>query len=128
MEKYGLTGDYAISGETLAVRFKTLIERLHQKTNLGVVVLVDEFILKLMGAHAQTEIHMTTGRADCVIKTPGYIYVFEFKLDKPVEDAMTQIEDSGYAILYTVDTRKLYKIGVVFSSEKRNVTDWKVEG
>ncbi len=84
-------------------------------------------ILKLMGAHAQTEIHMATGRADCVVKTPDYIYVFEFKLDKPVEDAMAQIEDKGYAIPYTADSRKLYKIGVVFSSEKRNVTDWKIK-
>ena len=58
-----------------------------------------------MGAHAQTEIHMATGRADCVVKTPGYIYVFEFKLDKPIEDAMAQIDDKGYAIPYQADGR-----------------------
>ena len=83
-------------------------------------------IMKLMGAHAQTEIHMAAGRADCVVKTPDYIYVFEFKLDKPVEDAMAQIEDKGYAIPYQADSRKLYKVGVVFSTEKRNITDWKI--
>lgn len=83
-------------------------------------------ILSLMGAHAQTEIHMATGRADSVLKTPDYIYVFEFKLDKPVEDAMAQIDDKGYAIPYQADSRKLYKVGVVFSTDKRNVTDWKV--
>lgn len=85
-------------------------------------------ILSLMGAHAQTEIHMATGRADCVVKTPGYIYVFEFKLDKPIEDAMAQIDDKGYAIPYQADGRRLYKVGVVFSTEKRNVVEWKVEG
>ena len=83
-------------------------------------------VLALMGAYTQCEIHMATGRADCVVKTPDYIYVFEFKLDKPVEDAMAQIEDKGYAIPYTADTRKLYKIGVVFSTEKRNVVDWQI--
>lgn len=83
-------------------------------------------ILKLMGAHAQTEIHMATGRADCVVKTTDYIYVFEFKLDKPVEDAMTQIDDKGYTIPYQADSRKLYKVGVAFSSEKRNISDWKI--
>lgn len=83
-------------------------------------------VMKLMGAHAQTEIHMATGRADCVVKTPDFIYVFEFKLDKPVEDAMAQIEDKGYAVPYSADSRKLFKIGVVFSSEKRNVVDWKI--
>lgn len=83
-------------------------------------------VLALMGAYTQCEIHMATGRADCVVKTPDYIYVFEFKLDKPVEDAMAQIEDKDYAIPYTADARKLYKIGVVFSTEKRNVVDWQI--
>ena len=84
-------------------------------------------IMTLLGAHAQTEIHMATGRADCVVKTPDYIYVFEFKLDKPVEDAMKQIEDKGYTVPYQADSRKLFKVKVVFSSEKRNVTEWKIE-
>lgn len=83
-------------------------------------------IMKLMGAHANTEIHMATGRADCVVKTPDYIYVFEFKLDKPIDDAMAQIDDKGYTIPYSADSRKLYKIGVVFSSEKRNISGWKI--
>ncbi|HAP02888.1 MAG TPA: AAA family ATPase, partial [Lachnospiraceae bacterium] len=83
-------------------------------------------ILSLMGAYTSCEVHMATGRADCVVKTPDYIYVFEFKLDKPIEDAMSQIDDKGYAIPYTADNRKLYKIGVVFSTEKRNVSDWKI--
>ncbi len=82
-------------------------------------------ILSLMGAYISCEVHMATGRADCVVKTLAYIYVFEFKLDAPIEDAMNQIDDKGYAIPYTADSRKLYKVGVVFSTEKRNVTDWK---
>ena len=84
-------------------------------------------VLALMGAYTQCEIHMATGRADCVVKTPDYIYVFEFKLDKPVEDAMAQIDDNGYTIPYQADSRKLFKVGVVFSTEKRNVVDWKSE-
>ena len=84
-------------------------------------------ILSLMGEYPSCEVHMATGRADCVVKTPDYIYVFEFKLDKPIEDAMSQIDDKGYAIPYAADNRRLYKIGVVFSTEKRNVTDWQVE-
>ena len=69
-------------------------------------------ILSLMGAYTSCEVHMATGRADCVVKTPDYIYVFEFKLDKPIEDAMQQIDDKGYAIPYIADNRKLYKIGI----------------
>ncbi len=84
-------------------------------------------ILSLMGAYTQCEVHMATGRADCVVKTPDYVYVFEFKLDAPVEEAMKQIDDKGYTIPYIADSRKLYKVGVVFSTEKRNVADYEVE-
>ncbi|MDD6429418.1 MAG: PD-(D/E)XK nuclease domain-containing protein, partial [Lachnospiraceae bacterium] len=83
-------------------------------------------ILSLMGAYTQCEVHMATGRADCVVKTPDYIYVFEFKLDAPVEDAIRQIDEKGYTISYSADSRKLYKVGVVFSTEKRNVTDVRI--
>ena len=85
-------------------------------------------ILSLMGAYTQCEVHMATGRADCVVHTPDYIYVFEFKLDAPVEDAIRQIDEKGYTISYSADSRKLYKVGVVFSTEKRNVVDYEVEG
>ena len=84
-------------------------------------------ILSLMGAYTQCEVHMATGRADCVVHTPDYIYVFEFKLDAPVEDAIRQIDEKGYTISYSADSRKLYKVGVVFSTEKRNVVDYEVE-
>ena len=84
-------------------------------------------ILSLMGAYTQCEVHMATGRADCVVHTPDYIYVFEFKLDAPVEEAMKQIDDKSYTIPYIADSRKLYKVGVVFSTEKRNVVDYEVE-
>ena len=39
---------------------------------------------------------------------------------------MSQIEDRGYAIPYQADSRKLYKVGIVFSTEKRNITDWRI--
>ena len=83
-------------------------------------------ILSLVGAYTSCEVHMATGRADCVVQTADYIYVFEFKLDAPVEEAMKQIDDRGYMIPYTADQRKLYKIGVVFSTEKRNIADYQI--
>ena len=83
-------------------------------------------ILSLMGAYTSCEVHMATGRADCVVQTADYIYVFEFKLDAPIEEAMKQIDDRGYTIPYTADQRNLYKIGVVFSTEKRNIADYQI--
>lgn len=67
------------------------------------------------------------GRADIVIETPDYVYVFEFKLDGTAEEALKQIEDKGYAQPYLSDTRPLYRIGAVISSQTRTVSEWKVE-
>ncbi|MBP3297899.1 MAG: PD-(D/E)XK nuclease domain-containing protein [Lachnospiraceae bacterium] len=53
--------------------------------------------------------------------------MFEFKLDKSAEEALRQIEDMKYADAYAADQRKLYKIGINFSSAKRGLSDWKVK-
>lgn len=49
-----------------------------------------------------------------------------FKLDGTADEAMHQIEEKGYAREYESDSRKLYKIGAVFSSETGTLEDWKV--
>ncbi|MBQ8888603.1 MAG: ATP-binding protein [Bacteroidaceae bacterium] len=73
-----------------------------------------------------TEKQQSEGRVDCIIETPQYIYIFEFKLDGTAEEALQQIEDKGYVRPYASDNRTLYKVGVSFSSETGTVDDWKV--
>ena len=63
---------------------------------------------------------------DCIIETPDYIYVFEFKLDGTADEALTQIEEKGYARPYEADSRKLFKVGISFSSDTGTINDWKV--
>ncbi|WP_044653697.1 ATP-binding protein [Bacteroides congonensis] len=83
-------------------------------------------IFKLMGQFTQAEVHSSRGRADAVVRTPKFIYIFEFKLNGTVEQAMRQMEEKGYALPYAVEGRKVIKIGVEFSAEKRNVERWLV--
>ena len=66
------------------------------------------------------------GRVDCIIETPGYVYIFEFKLDGSADEALLQIEEKGYAREYKSDSRVIYKIGASFSSETGTIEDWKV--
>ena len=84
-------------------------------------------VFKLMGQFSETEVRSAKGRADAVVKTADYIYVFEFKLDGSADQALAQINDRGYLIPYTVDGRKLVKIGVNFDPAQRNIGDWKRE-
>ena len=84
-------------------------------------------LLRLVGIYqVHLERRQSGGRVDCVVETERYVYIFEFKLDKSADEALRQIEEKGYARPYEVDKRKLYKIGVNFSSETGTVEDWKV--
>ncbi len=82
-------------------------------------------IFKLVGFYTETERHTSDGRMDMVVQTADYIYLFEFKLDKSVEEALAQIEEREYALSFAHDPRKLFKIGVNFSSETRRIQNWK---
>ena len=73
-----------------------------------------------------TEKQQSEGRVDCIVETPDYIYIFEFKLDGTADEALLQIEDKGYARPYEADTRKLFKVGTVFSSETGTISEFKV--
>ena len=73
-----------------------------------------------------TEKEQSQGRSDCIVETADYVYIFEFKRDGSADEALAQIEAKGYARPYAGDPRKLYKIGVNFSSETGTVEEWKV--
>jgi predicted DNA-binding ribbon-helix-helix protein len=86
-------------------------------------------LFTLMGQSVETEVKNNKGRADAVVKTVDSIYVFEFKMDDnaTAEDALAQINSKDYAIPYTVDNRKIVKIGVEFSQTERGVKRWLIE-
>ena len=73
-----------------------------------------------------TEKQQSEGRVDCIVETPNYIYIFEFKLDGIAAEALQQIEEKGYARPYEADARKLFKVGTVFSSETGTISEFKV--
>lgn len=84
-------------------------------------------VFKLMGQFTEAEVRSACGRSDAVVKTPDYIYVFEFKLDGSAQAALKQIDDKGYLIPYSTDTRQLVKVGVSFDKEQRNLGEWLME-
>ena len=51
----------------------------------------------------------------------------EFKLDGSAEEALKQINDKQYALPFSTDTRKVYKLGVNFSHRTRNIEKWIIE-
>jgi len=49
---------------------------------------------------------------------------FEFKLDGTAAAALAQIDSKEYATLWAGSGKKVFKVGVSFDFEMRNVGEW----
>lgn len=83
-------------------------------------------IFKLLGLYVDVESATSRGRIDLTLQTKDYIYLVEIKLDGSAEQALKQIDDKGYARKFAGDPRRLFKIGVNFSSETKGIGEWEV--
>ncbi|WP_270605033.1 MULTISPECIES: ATP-binding protein [Bacteroides] len=120
------SGDYESFLTRLEAFFADIPYELNERTERHYQVIF-YLVFKLMGQFTEAEVRSARGRADAVVKTPKYIYVFEFKLKGTAEEALKQIDDKGYLIPYQADQREVVKIGVEFSAESRNLSRWLVE-
>lgn len=117
------SGDVESFLERLRCFFADFPYELNTKTERHYQV-VFYLVFKLMGQFTEAEVRSARGRADAVVKTADYTYVFEFKLDGSAEAALQQIEEKGYSFPYGADGRKLVKVGVSFDAEQRNLGEW----
>ena len=84
-------------------------------------------VYKLIGFYVKAEYHTSQGRIDLLLQTDKFIYVMEFKFEGTAEEALRQINEKNYALPFASDPRKLFKIGINFSNEMRNIERWVVE-
>ena len=83
-------------------------------------------IFELMGEYVEVERMTSNGRIDVLIQTKEYIYIIEIKINSTADEALGQIEEKGYARPFADDDRKIFKIGVNFSTVDRRIDGWKV--
>ncbi len=55
-----------------------------------------------------------------------YVYVIEIKTDSTPDEVLAQINEKGYARPFADDPRRIFKIGVNFSTANRRIDGWKV--
>lgn len=84
-------------------------------------------IFSMLGADVKVEEPTPDGRIDMVLKTDTAIYVFELKYNKSADVAIQQIKQKDYAKIYVRDGRKIVKVGLNFSEDRRSLENWKVE-
>ena len=87
-------------------------------------------VFLLCGMDIDPEEATNIGRIDAVLDAGKHLYIFEFKFEKPIEEALEQIERKQYSQKYLVIAEKkgqvIHKIGVSFSygKDKRNISGW----
>lgn len=81
-------------------------------------------LMSLIGIKVAAEVSTSNGRIDILLETPKFIYIIELKYDGTAEAAISQIEEKLYTRPYQAEDRKIFKIGVSFSSKTRCIEDW----
>ena len=80
----------------------------------------------MVGADVRPEVPTADGRVDMVFYTKTSIYVLELKYEQDADVAMQQIEQKDYVAAFAEDGRKVYKVGINFSADRRSIESWKV--
>jgi hypothetical protein len=86
-------------------------------------------IFRMAGIQYRSEVRTATGRLDALLETGEKVYCFEFKLDGgdggSADAALRQIDEKDYLLPWTGGGKRLFKVGVSFDKEKRNIGEWK---
>ena len=118
--------------EDFMIRLQSLFSGYHyDQMDLGNLELhyrnVIYLTMKLMGFYTEAEMQTASGRIDLRVKTPEYLYLFEFKVNRSAREAIDQINDRDYLLPFRADGRKIIKVGANFDDAIRSISDWIVE-
>ena len=90
-------------------------------------------MLRQTGFDVESEMQVIGGRVDVTLETKDTVYIFELKMDngKPFEEvaevALAQVEKKGYAKRFSASNKKIFKIALIFSTQKGGVAGYKVK-
>ena len=85
-------------------------------------------MLRVLAANITSELSSYKGRADAVIKTNDFIYIFEYKMAPSIAaSGINQIIMKGYADEFAADPRKKTAVSIVIDKEKRQITEYLIE-
>ena len=84
-------------------------------------------LLRGMNLEVYAETIINLGRLDLLIQMPKTTYVIELKLDRTPEAGLQQIVSQEYDKPYLGQGKSIARIGLNFSSKKRNIDTWQGE-
>jgi hypothetical protein len=85
-------------------------------------------IFTMLGLQCRSEVRIAAGRIDTLVETKKFVYCFEFKLDGTAKEALAQIDTKEYLLPWMRSGKTLFKVGVDFDKEKRNIGEYVFAG
>jgi hypothetical protein len=120
-----LEGDVDRAMNALRTIFASIPYGIHLKDEKYYQTIV-HLVFRMMGLLALSEVQTADGRIDTLVVTRKQVYCFEFKLNGSAEEALAQIDSKEYLLPWHGSGKKLFKVGVSFDYEKRNIKEWLV--
>ena len=77
-----------------------------------------------MGLKTRAEDSTSLGRIDLVVESEKTAFIFELKVDQDAAIAIEQAELKNYREKYSHQNRQLAVIGINFSTQSRNISEW----
>ena len=121
-----LDGDVSRLVKVLKCFFANIPYSLTDRQNEQMWQTIVYVVLKAIGAAVHAEVLTNEGRIDMTCETAAGVWLIEFKLDRPAEEALAQIDERNYAEKYDFAGKTVRKLGLSFSSEKRTIVDVKM--
>lgn len=84
-------------------------------------------MLAASGVLVQTEVLTSQGRIDLAVEFKDKVYIVELKCNQPAEQALAQIRGKRYHEKYVQSGRKIFLLGLGFSTQERSISGWQLE-
>lgn len=97
------------------------VPSIHHKPSESFYHTLFHMITTVIGLQTNSEDPTHTGRPDLIIHTKDYIYVLEFKLNKPPHEGMKQILDRRYYEKYQDLSKQIVLVGMSFNYEEKRI-------
>ncbi|MDE5877471.1 MAG: ATP-binding protein [Muribaculaceae bacterium] len=120
---------YSGAPQTLADRLSAFIAgiplSLHKNTGKyeSHYQLILYLLFRLIGLNVDVEYQTSDGFIDILIQTNEYIYILELKVRGTAANALRQIKDKEYTLPFANDSRRLFRIGMLFDIQTHRISD-----
>ena len=127
LPEYLKAEDFDAFFETVTAVFASVPYTLNTQRDEAYFHTIFYLMMSASGADANSEVLTSRGRIDLVVEYADKIFIIEFKCNQSAKAGIKQIKNKGYAEKYIQRGKKIMLMGINFSSEERNVAEWKFE-